>query len=242
MKYNGNINYIKCLEFGLNLSQWAVMDLLGHLSTWAEGKEIDWQIYYYISAKKMTEELPIVSEKKDTFLKILQKLKEKNLVEHKIFKNKWFYRLTELGKSFIRQVFDERFEEIEEKSRCGNKSIPGMEKNPHNNNTNYNILFGAEEKTKEELLEILDEIIESFSSVISKSVRKTFSLEQNFFKFLRNWKFENESIFRDAWNTACQNYYEEIQWRNPNKDYAKHRFSLSEFLTQKNGFAKYLNK
>lgn len=190
----------------------------------------------------MIEELPIISEQKSTFLKILQKLKEKNLVEHKIFKNKWFYRLTELGKSFIRQVFDERFEENNKKSRCGKNSIPGVENFPHNNNTNYNIIFGAEEKTEKEFLEILEKIIESYSSVISKNVRKTFSLEKNFFKFLKTWKFENESIFRDAWNTACHNYHQEILSRNPNSDYAQHRFSLSEFLIQKNGFEKYLNK
>lgn len=74
-KYYGSINYMKCKEYGLNLSEGAVMDVLCQMSSWANAKEIDGIIYYYISSGKLAEELPIVSDKKNTFLKILQSLK-----------------------------------------------------------------------------------------------------------------------------------------------------------------------
>nr|DAR72276.1 MAG TPA: protein of unknown function (DUF4364) [Caudoviricetes sp.] len=83
------------------------MDLLGHLATWADGKEIDGEIFYHLSAQKMVEELPIISKNKRTFLTIIQNLKEKGLIEHKIINNKGYYRLTDEGKSFTREVFSD---------------------------------------------------------------------------------------------------------------------------------------
>jgi len=162
MKYNWNINYIKCLEFWLNLSQWAVMDLLTHLSTWAEWKEIDWEIYYYLSTAKMIEELPIISEKKNTFRVLLKKIKEKELIKSQFLLNKSRYRLTKKWKSFVSKIFDEKYtNQSDEKNqvrvwkksllgceknhgRVWKKSLLGCEKNhanntTSNNNTKYNI-------------------------------------------------------------------------------------------------------
>ena len=84
-------------------------------------------------------------------------------------------------------------------------------------------------------------MIETFSSVTNKKTRKTPSLQNSFIKFFQKWNFKDLDEFRAAWNTALENYFHEIQARNPNSDYAKHRFSLYEFLTQKNGFERFYN-
>jgi len=46
----------------------------------------------------------------------------------------------------------------------------------------------------------------------------------------------------DDWKLALKNYAVEIANRDPSNDYANHRFSLYEFIKQKNGYIKFLNK
>lgn len=146
MKYTWYINYIKCKEFGLKINQGAIMDLMTHLPLWAEAKEIEGEIYYYFTAQKIIEELPIISDKKRTILANVQVLKEKWLLDHKVYKNKGYYKLTELWKTFI---FDDKkisvqnsahLEEGMQKStyECAENGIPGMQKNAYNNNTSNN--------------------------------------------------------------------------------------------------------
>lgn len=47
---------------------------------------------------------------------------------------------------------------------------------------------------------------------------------------------------REEARLAIRNYLADICGRNPETDFALHRFSFHEFFTQKNGFKKFLNK
>lgn len=133
MKYNININQTKCIEFWLNLQQWAIMDIMWQLSTWADPISTEQWIYYYLSSWKLVDELPIISDNKDTFQKNIKTLKDKLLLDHyyDIKNSKWYYRLSDKWKTFI----------LQEKNPggSGKKSLPPQEKNPDNNITNYNI-------------------------------------------------------------------------------------------------------
>ncbi len=46
----------------------------------------------------------------------------------------------------------------------------------------------------------------------------------------------------ENWLLAIENYLKELAERDPTHGYAEHRFSLYEFITQKNGYKKYLNR
>lgn len=133
MKYNININQTKCIEFWLNLQQWAIMDIMSQLSTWAEPINTEQWTYYYLSRWKMIDELPIISNKKNTFQVLIKSLKDKWLLDHYHDQStmKWYYRLSELWKTFI----------LGEKNHLAWWKIsPTLgEKNHHNNITNYNI-------------------------------------------------------------------------------------------------------
>lgn len=118
---------------------------------------------------------------------------------------------------------------------CGKTQEGIAQKRKHNNK--YNNIFPEKEKQEE----ILEKMIETFSSVTDKKTRKTPSLQNSFIKFFQKWNFKDLDEFRAAWNTALENYFHEIRARNPNSDYAKHRFSLYEFITQKNGFERFYN-
>lgn len=95
MRYNIYINQIKCIEWWLSDKEAFIIDLLLSLPTWAEWKEIEWEIYYYLSAWALVKQLPWVSESKWSFTNWIKWLKEKWLIEHKIYKNKWWYKITD---------------------------------------------------------------------------------------------------------------------------------------------------
>ena len=147
MKYNININQIKCIEFWLNLQQWAIMDIMSQLSTWADTINTEQWIYYYLSPWKLINEIPIISNNKNTFQKQIKKLKDKWLLEHYHEQStmKWYYRLSALWKTFTLQeknpvATGKKSSTLQEKNpvATGKKSSTLQEKNPHNNNTNYN--------------------------------------------------------------------------------------------------------
>jgi len=126
------------MEWWLNLQQWAVLSIFTTLSTWAEWKVIDSEIYYYFSAKKIIEEIPMITDKKDTILKIVKTLKDKKLIEHIIHKNKWYYRISPLWKTYISDKNNNLSGIENNPHKYRNKSIPSVEINPHNNNTSNN--------------------------------------------------------------------------------------------------------
>lgn len=70
-------------------------------------------------------------------------------------------------------------------------------------------------------------------------------------KLLPKCRKENEELVKawnkinpsqEDWELAVKNYIIEIANRDPNNDYANHRFSLFDFVKQKNGFIKFLNR
>lgn len=132
MKYNININQIKCIEFWLNLQQWAIMDIMSQLSTWADPINTEQWIFYYLSFWKLVNELPIISYNKDTFQKQIKILKDKLLLDHyhDVKNSKWYYRLSSKWKEFMGQE--------KNPEGTGEKSLPPQEKNPDNNTTIYN--------------------------------------------------------------------------------------------------------
>ena len=142
MKYNININQVKCQEFWLNFSQWAVMDLLLSISTRATGKEINWEIYYRLTTGKLIEELPVISDKKNTFTVIIGVLIERWLLGRFMQGNLTYYKLTESWKSFHKG---------HEKNHTTSwkKSWLGDEKNHDNNNTIYNNTYNINNNMSE---------------------------------------------------------------------------------------------
>lgn len=102
MQYTWLINYKKCMEHGLNLSQWAVMDSMLKLSSRASWIEVDGEIYYFLSTGKMVEMLPVISEKKNTFVVIIKKLIDLWLLDRIIIGVKSYYKLSALWKLFDR--------------------------------------------------------------------------------------------------------------------------------------------
>lgn len=140
MRYHSRINYVKCDEWGLNVVQGALFDLLNESSSWAKTHIIGNEVYYWVSRNKVLEELPVVFKRADTVYRNLKVLAEKELIVYVKEGAKDLFMLTEKGKTWNARINSEinpskvKTSENSEKnpSELGNKS----ENTPENTDLN----------------------------------------------------------------------------------------------------------
>ncbi|WP_218689092.1 hypothetical protein [Psychrobacter sp. BF1] len=104
MRYHGRINYVKCHEWGLNVAQGALFDLLNESSSWAKTHIIGEDVYYWVSRNKVLDELPVVYKKADTVYRNLKVLEEKCLIVYVKEGVKDLVMLTEKGKAWNAKI------------------------------------------------------------------------------------------------------------------------------------------
>ena len=127
MRYNTYINNKKCLEWGLNPSQGAMMDLFNQLHSWAKVVIIDKEVFYFVARSKVVEELPVFYSKNDTVYRHYKKLNDLGLINYKKVNRKDLIQLTDKGKTWNSEM---------NPSKLGNESESNSEMNPTYNNTN----------------------------------------------------------------------------------------------------------
>ncbi|WP_199415210.1 hypothetical protein [Wohlfahrtiimonas sp. G9077] len=152
MRLISYINNQKCLEWGLNLQQGALFDLLNQSSSWADPIYIDGKVFYWVSKNKICSEIPLAYSKKDTVYRALKVLVEKGLILYVKHEGKDCIVLTSKGKEWnseLNPTLGNKSEssgndsEINPKN-LGNKSDTrknireNSEINPTYNNTNIN--------------------------------------------------------------------------------------------------------
>lgn len=156
MRYTMSINAVKCQEWGLNLNQGALFDLLNQVSSWANTVIVDGEVYYWASRKMIIEEIPLAYSKTDTVYRAFKDLANKGLIEYIKYGQKDLVRLTEKGKEWNNKNSeinpnngknDDKNSEINPtfSQKLGNRSekmpknseINPTDKNTSNPNTNY---------------------------------------------------------------------------------------------------------
>lgn len=149
MRYTLSINAVKCQEWGLNLAQGALMDLLNQASGWAEPQVVDGQVYYWVSRNKIVNEIPVAYSKPDTVYRSLKLIADKDLITHIKDGKKDLMRLTDKGKTWNVKGTEQGDAKLGNKSelpkkteinpnKLGNKSENHSEINPTYKNTNTN--------------------------------------------------------------------------------------------------------
>ena len=104
MRYHGRINYVKCHEWGLNVAQGALFDLLNESSAWAKTHIVGNEVYYWVSRNKVLDELPVVYKKSDTVYRNLKVLEDKGLIVYLKEGVKDLVALTEKGKTWNAKI------------------------------------------------------------------------------------------------------------------------------------------
>ncbi|AGH57485.1 hypothetical protein PSYG_00024 [Psychrobacter phage pOW20-A] len=123
MRYHSRINYVKCDEWGLNVVQGALFDLLNESSSWAKTHIIGNDVYYWVSRNKVLDELPVVFKRADTVYRNLKVLAEKELIIYTKEGVKDLIMLTEKGKTWNSKINSE-------KNPSKSKDLENTEKNP----------------------------------------------------------------------------------------------------------------
>lgn len=151
MRFSSYINNQRCIEWGLNVNQGALFDLLNQASSWAKEIIVDGVVYYWVSRNKVLEELPLFYKKADTVYRHFCDLESKGLIiylKQGKHGDKDLIRLTEKGKTWneFNSDLNPNNSEIDPNipTELGNKSEitrieirNNSEIDPTNNNTNY---------------------------------------------------------------------------------------------------------
>ncbi|MFS1525343.1 hypothetical protein ACL7TT_14730 [Microbulbifer sp. 2304DJ12-6] len=116
-----SINQAKSIEWELNLQQATLFSFILNAAYWADKQGG----YWYLSKGKIIDELPILSDKRDTVYRLGSQLIRKGLIERKVINGGDHYRVTEKGLQWNKA-------EVGKKSEVPRKNIRGPEKNPSN--------------------------------------------------------------------------------------------------------------
>ena len=149
MKYSIYINQKKAVEWELTSSEAIVFSWIYELASWADKMEYKGKTYYYGSKNKACEELPIISDKRDTMYRLFKSLQGKGLVDLITLDKSDYLALTKKGKEW----YDNK--DSEKNPSFGNNSKE-TESNPINNNTreekdnNKESTYVDKKKTKNE--------------------------------------------------------------------------------------------
>ena len=104
MRKTSFINNSKCLEWGLNMQQGALFDLLNQLHAWAEPISIDGEVYYWASRQMICNQIPLAYNKVDTVYRALKTLSKKGLINYKKHGEKDCISLTAKGKEWNSEI------------------------------------------------------------------------------------------------------------------------------------------
>lgn len=152
MQFTVTINQVKALEWGLNSQQALLFAFVYGCPSWTKPVKTDAGIFFALSKAKIIEELPLLTDKPDTAYRMLKALDEAGLIELSSTSNITLFRLTDKAKEWNQKVDGsekyptpaqsqgrKKIRSTSEKnpSKVGNKSDPGSDKSPTNQDTNH---------------------------------------------------------------------------------------------------------
>jgi DNA-binding PadR family transcriptional regulator len=152
MQFTVTINQVKALEWGLNSQQALLFAFVYGCPSWTKPIKTDDGIFFALSKAKITEELPLLTDKPDTAYRMLKALEEAGLIELSSTSNITLFRLTEKAIEWNQKLDGsekyptppknegrKKIRSTSEKnpSKVGDKSELGSEKSPTNQDTNH---------------------------------------------------------------------------------------------------------
>ena len=130
MRYTTRINNVRALEWGINMTQAALFDLINECASWASTVTINGVTFYWVSRQLVIEELPLVFRKEDAVYRTLKVLEEKGLVETAKMDGRDYVRITPEGAKW------NSHDAPETESRENSRDIRGKNRNPRENSRN----------------------------------------------------------------------------------------------------------
>lgn len=130
MRYTTRINNVRALEWGINMTQAALFDLINECASWASTATINGVTFYWVSRQLVIEELPLVFRKEDAVYRTLKVLEEKGLVETAKMDGRDYVRITPEGAKWNSHDVPET------EPRENSRDIREKNRNPRENSRN----------------------------------------------------------------------------------------------------------
>lgn len=130
MRYTTRINNVRALEWGINMTQAALFDLINECASWASTVTINGVTFYWVSRQLVIEELPLVFRKEDAVYRTLKVLEEKGLVETAKMDGRDYVRITPEGAKW------NSHDAPETEPRENSRDVREKNRNPRENSRN----------------------------------------------------------------------------------------------------------
>ena len=206
MRYTHSINAVKSQEWGLNLAQGALIDLLNQAGSWADPQIVGDKVYYWVSRNKIVAEIPLAYQKPDTAYRALKLLAKKELIVYIKDGKKdlialtdkgktWNVKGTAIGDAMLGNKSDEIANSEIDPSKFGNISELNSEIDPTNKNTNTHKNISNKKRDKS-----APKKLAATQDQIDKAAKYGFNLELQIESFLANGK--SKGLNYECWSSA----------------------------------------
>lgn len=130
MKYDITLKQQAMIDHKLNVTQFAILDVIATAPTWADCIVVNKEVYYWTSRTMIVEELKAFDLKFDTVYRHLTKLAVNGFIDFKKIGKKDCVRLTQKSKSIFSSAIQNKRENpyVGKKSENGDNTM--SEKNP----------------------------------------------------------------------------------------------------------------
>lgn len=181
MQFTVTINQVKALEWGLNSQQALLFAFVYGCPSWTKPIKTDDGIFFALSKAKITEELPLLTDKPDTAYRMLKALEDAGLIELSSTSNITLFRLTAKAIEWNQKLDGsekyptppknkgrKKIRSTSEKnpSKIGEKSEQGSDKSPTNQDTNHQ---GTNQDTSQDLQGSPDKPARSLVLVVDRT-------------------------------------------------------------------------
>lgn len=124
MKYDITLKQQAMIDYKLNVTQFAILDVIATAPTWADCIVVNKEVYYWTSRTMIVEELKAFDLKFDTVYRHLMKLAANGFIDFKKIGKKDCVRLTRKSKS----IFSSAIQNKRENPYVGKKSAKTRKK------------------------------------------------------------------------------------------------------------------
>ncbi len=137
MRFNIIINQQKCIHYGLNSNQGALMDILNQAPSWASERIINGKLFWHVARSKVVQEIPLFYSKEDTVYRAYKFLAVQEMIEYVQQGRMDFVRLTVKGKGWNK--VGTKSEKLGTISELGNESAE------LGNSSEFDLLLNSDE-------------------------------------------------------------------------------------------------
>lgn len=195
MQFTVMINQTKAIEWGMNAQQAMLFAFIYQVPSWARPVVVEGKTFYAISKLKITEELPLLTDKPDTAYRLLKALEVIEVITLSSTPKITLIRLTEKGREWNRS---EKYP-----MQVGKISDAGSEKYPTNQITSNQLTINQQNHCLLQAEDVIpyDEIFNSFERILPEKPKVLSRDDKRKSRIRALWKMSKKRQTVEWWDS-----------------------------------------